>query len=386
MGIAWWQVEMAARRPPAVAGIVRGSTPVVSFGDPLRAEVATLGINPSRREFLSPGGVLLSGSERRLATTASLGVAPGQALTADQARQVVADCNDYFDRNPYEWFGPLETLLGQALGASYHDRSACHLDVIQWATDPVWGKLSDPAGAQLLLAEGRPHLERLLSCSGVRLVLLNGATAVRQVSQAKLAQLDEVGKIPVAGTTYRVLAGEGPGISYLGWTANLQASFGVSNEYKQRLAQMIREQASRLAGTAPGPTKAPAAGVLAETGGSGLLPRGLKVQDGRELADLLLHWYRSSSAQTIGDTGRYGGTAWVTVVLGGHEAVLNAGTRRAAVAAYLDHVRRFGPGLPWRAVASRSGTVSKVVFSDDLAEAAGWYLYLRKPLTQPGPL
>jgi hypothetical protein len=31
---------------------------------------------------------------------ASLGVMPGQPLTADQARQVVADCNDYFDRNP----------------------------------------------------------------------------------------------------------------------------------------------------------------------------------------------------------------------------------------------------------------------------------------------
>ena len=66
--------------------------------------------------------------------------------------------------------------------------------------------------------------------------------------------------------------------------------------------------------------------------------------------------------------------------------MLNADTRRAAVAAYLEHVRRSGPELPWRAVASRGGTVSKVVFSDDLAEAAGWYLYLRKPLTQPGPL
>jgi hypothetical protein len=385
VGIAQWQVEMAARHAPAVAGIVGGSTPVVSFGDPLRAEVATLGINPSRREFFSPGGVLLAGRERRLATAASLGVAPGQGLTADQARQVVADCNDYFDRNPYEWFRPLEALLNQALGASYHDRSACHLDLIQWATDPVWGKLSDPAGAQLLLAEGRPHLERLLSYSGVRLVLLNGATVVRQVSEARLAQLHEVGKVPVAGTTCRVLAGEGRGISYLGWSANLQAGFGISNEFKQQLAHMVGEQAAGLAGTA-GPAQAPATTSGAETGSSGFLPRGLTVNGGQELADLLLHWYHSSSAQTIGDAGGYGGTAWVTVDLGGREAVLNADAKRAAVAAYLEHVRRSGPELPWRAVASRGGTVSKVVFSDDLAEAAGWYLYLRKPLTQPGPL
>lgn len=52
---------MAAHRAPAVAGIVGSSTPVLSFGDPLRAEVATLGINPSRREFFSRDGVLLSG-------------------------------------------------------------------------------------------------------------------------------------------------------------------------------------------------------------------------------------------------------------------------------------------------------------------------------------
>jgi hypothetical protein len=311
---------------------------------------------------------------------------PGQALTADQARQVVADCNDYFGRSPYEWFKPLEALLNQALDVSYHDRTACHLDLIQWATDPVWGKLSDPAGAQLLLAEGRSHLERLLSHSGVRLVLLNGATAVRQVTEAKLAELHEVSKIPVASTTCRVLVGEGRGISYLGWSTNLQAGFGVSNEFKQRLAQTVQELAAGLAATDPGLTQARATASRAEIDSSGLLPRGLKVNGKQELANLLLHWYHSSSEETIGDAKGYGGAAWVTIGLGGHEAVLNADTKRAAVAAYLEHVRQSGPDLPWRAVASTRGIVSKVVFSDDPAQAVGWYLYLRKPLEQPGQL
>jgi hypothetical protein len=386
VGIAQWQIEMAARRAPAVVGIVESSTPVVSFGDPLRAEVATLGINPSRREFFSRDGVLLSGPERRLATADSLGAMPSQSLTAAQASQVVADCNDYFHRNPYEWFKPLEALLNQALDVSYHDRTACHLDLIQWATDPVWGKLSDPAAARLLLAEGSPHLERLLSHSGVRLVLLNGATAVRQVTEASLAQLHEVSKIPVASTTCRVLAGEGRGISYLGWSTNLQAGFGVSNEFKQRLAHTVRELAAGLAATDPGLAQAPATASRVEIDSKGLLPHGLKVNGKQELADLLMHWYRSSSAQTIGDARGYGGTAWVTVGLDGHEAVLNADTKRAAVAAYLEHVRQSGPELPWRATASSRGTVNKVVFSDDPAEAAGWYLYLRKPLEQPQAL
>lgn len=84
MTITQWQIEMAARPAPPVTSIVEHSTPVLSFGDPLRAEVATLGINPSRLEFYSPAGVILTGGERRLATTASLGVAPGQPLTANQ--------------------------------------------------------------------------------------------------------------------------------------------------------------------------------------------------------------------------------------------------------------------------------------------------------------
>ncbi len=115
MTIAQWQSEMAARPVPPLASIVERSTPVLSFGDPLGAEVATLGINPSRQEFYSSVGVLLAGDERRLATTDSLGAAPGQSLTADQARQVVADCNDYFQHNPYSWFKPLEALLKRAV-------------------------------------------------------------------------------------------------------------------------------------------------------------------------------------------------------------------------------------------------------------------------------
>ena len=36
--------------------------------------------------------------------------------------------------------------------------------------------------------------------------------------------------------------------------------------------------------------------------------------------------------------------------------------------------------LPWQVIANNRGTVNKVVITDSLAEAAGWYLYLRKPL------
>lgn len=56
------------------------------------------------------------------------------------------------------------------------------------------------------------------------------------------------------------------------------------------------------------------------------------------------------------------------------------------VAAYLEHVRRLGPDLPLRAIAGNRGTFNKIVVSDNPADAAGCYLYLGKPLEQPGQL
>ena len=60
-------VAMVRRSPPEQSSVAPGSTPVVAFGDPTRAEIATLGINPSAREFVEDGR-LLTGDHRRLAT------------------------------------------------------------------------------------------------------------------------------------------------------------------------------------------------------------------------------------------------------------------------------------------------------------------------------
>src|SRR5712692_1443193 len=110
-------VERASGRPPGDCCIVPGSTPVVSFGHPLRPKVATLGINPSSREFLAGGASLLSGPKRRLATLESLGLASYDEMTPQTARCVIDDCASYFERQPYGWFKPLDTILSGALGS-----------------------------------------------------------------------------------------------------------------------------------------------------------------------------------------------------------------------------------------------------------------------------
>jgi hypothetical protein len=115
---------MVRRTPPDSAGVVLGSTPVVAFGDPARAWVATLGINPSRNEFLDSQGHLLDGSRRRLATLMSLSASRLNDLTDAQVAAVIAESAAYFQRNPYRlWFDPLDELVRAGVGASFYDGS-----------------------------------------------------------------------------------------------------------------------------------------------------------------------------------------------------------------------------------------------------------------------
>ena len=239
-------VDMVRREAP-VAEVVPESTPVVAFGDPFAATVATLGINPSLREFLD-GGQLLDGPSRRLATLRSLRAESLGTLTDTQVLQIVEDCARYFDadRNPYgQWFNPLDNLLRASVGASYYKGSACHLDLVQWATNPTWGNL-DRGTREVLLDEGLAHLRTLLTSGKTSLVLLNGRQVRTHVEAVGLVKLSDCGTMPMSHTTCSLYAGEGDGVRYVGWSTNLQSSFGVSNEFKSCLAAWVSSMAQQL--------------------------------------------------------------------------------------------------------------------------------------------
>src|SRR5688500_17074868 len=110
------------RRPvPIQCSVVPGTTPVVAFGDPGTAEVATLGINPSWAEFCADGALLGEG-KRRLADAVSVGLEDLEDASDDQVRQIVEACAYYFDVRPYwRWFGVLEKVLGASCDAPYLD-------------------------------------------------------------------------------------------------------------------------------------------------------------------------------------------------------------------------------------------------------------------------
>ncbi|MCI0689929.1 MAG: hypothetical protein L0Y54_22230 [Sporichthyaceae bacterium] len=379
-------VAMVRRAAPVGAPVVPGSTPVVGFGDPRRAEVATLGINPSRVEFVGNGS-LLSGSARRLATLESLGADDLMMLSDAQVAEVVADCARYFGpgRNPYRrWFDPLDRLLAAGVGASFYDGSACHLDLVQWATDPVWGEIGDAAVRRALLADGLPHLRAQLQQENIRLVLLNGRTVLDQVRATGLATLTKTGTLPLAASTCSLYTGIGEGVRFLGWSTNLQSSRGVTGAFATELAAWLAGQAGDLETTTPtGPPVPLPDGAEPPLDSGGHLVRGVTVRGKAALAELLARWLAASHAATIGDVQGYGGTPWVRIELGELTAVLNADTKRVAVIDYLDRVRLRGSDLPWRVKANRRGRVNKVTYAGDGQLTPGWFCYLAEPL--PGP-
>ena len=232
-------IERRIRCPvPADSRVIPGTTPVVAFGDVSQARVATLGINPSRVEFLDRQGNELIAFDRRLATHRSLGVSDLGKAPAAAIHQVLADCNGYFQRNPYRrWFDQLEPVL-KACGASYYDETACHLDLVQWATDPAWSNL--PIEVQRrLLRDDAPFLLEQLTNENIEILLLNGQMVVSTTSKEMNTTLDEFG---LAHQDTPLFAGMvWDRIKIVGWSKNLQSSWGVTRKLKKAIAERVGE-------------------------------------------------------------------------------------------------------------------------------------------------
>ncbi len=230
-------IDLRIRRSmPAGCSIVPNSTPVISFGNCLTAKVATLGLNPSRKEFLDDRGQLLFGSERRLATLPSLKVTSLDNATAEAVEVVLKECFDYFHRRPYSaWFNYFAPIL-KCCGVSFEDGTACHLDLVQWATDPTWARLQ-PAVRQELLDADAEFLAQQLQNENIRLLLVNGSGTLRQLLQVFKLDLKQVDTIP-ARVPCRLFEGMlFERIRVIGWSTNLQSSFGVTSTLRMELAK-----------------------------------------------------------------------------------------------------------------------------------------------------
>ena len=374
------EVEARVRRViPEGAGVLPGSLPVVSFGDPGSAMVATVSLNPSSREFLTKAGEWLPDAKRRLASLHSLGVKDPGELDAGQVGQVIAETYEYFRSGRWyrQWFGWLERLLTSSEAGSYLDGSACHLDLVQWATVPAQGQL--PAQAwQRLVEEDREFLRWQLAHANVSVVLLNGASVINGLLAAgvmsDLAE-DRLGYPAKEGTGYlRVFRGASDGVRFLGWNRPLAGA--LPDPARHALAEWI---AAALRPPAGASASWQAARTPASPGPDGFIPPGTAVNSANELEHLLCNWLRVSRQPTIGDIGRFGGSPLIKVTADSQEFVLNRDTKRSAVTGFTEAAARAGGAghLPWHLAPNARGNRNRVSYLPDDSPTPGWYAYTR---------
>lgn len=240
---------MARLREPEAVHSVPGSLPVLSFGDPRGAEVATLGLNPSYREYAERARagaslILLRGVTRRFETLASLRAASRADLTTMQCEMAIATMYSYFQpgRPAYwQWFQHLENVL-RGLGVSYIDGTATHLDFVQEATYPTWAQLATehPDEAADLWSRDVGFLRWQLENYPVRLVLCNGRT----VSDALLNEVRGRVLMSQDGTTFRWWVGRGDingrVLTLGGWNYPLDRPTGLGTTGETRLGGLLR--------------------------------------------------------------------------------------------------------------------------------------------------
>jgi hypothetical protein len=243
--------------------VIPWSCPVPSFGDVSRARVATLGLNPSNREFVDQSGKELVGPSRRFHTLGSLGLAHWSEAKSEHMRLVGESCRTYFLGNPYDtWFRQLDHVLAEA-NVSYYGLigGACHLDLIPYATARKWTDLSSRQRSSLFRVAG-DTLGHLLAESPIRLLVLNGSAVVTHFQNLSGIRLEKQvikdwtlyrrSQPDVLGTAYRGVISHLLGVklrrdvSVFGFNHNIQSSFGVTREVKLSIRRSIGRMADQV--------------------------------------------------------------------------------------------------------------------------------------------
>ena len=236
--------------------VIPWGSPVLSFGDLSCAKVATLGLNPSNREFVDDSGNELDGASRRFHTLSSLSLRRWSDATARHLRLIMDYCRAYFLRNPYDaWFRKLDHIVS-GTKASYYGTSAraCHLDLIPYATACKWTELSNHQRLTLLDLAG-DTLGLLVRESPVRLLVLNGSSVVQQFQAMSGVLLEKQpmyewslprrSSAGVMGFSYMGTAQMLWGIKLkreilvLGFNHNIQSSFGVTTQVMAAIRNWI---------------------------------------------------------------------------------------------------------------------------------------------------
>src|SRR5580700_4684530 len=91
-------LEKLLRLAPLGKCVIQWGSPIPSFGDLSTATIATVGLNPSNREFVDHRGNELEAARRRFHTLRSLGLSCWSQAQAEHLELIAESCRGYFLR------------------------------------------------------------------------------------------------------------------------------------------------------------------------------------------------------------------------------------------------------------------------------------------------
>lgn len=243
--------------------IIEWAAPIPYFGDPSKASIATVGLNPSNREFVSSDGLELMENDRRFHTLNSLSIKNWKNLTETQLGLIHNSCTEYFFRNPYDgWFKPLDLLLKGTNDSFYSSLfHACHLDLIPYATAKKWAFLTSKQ-REILIRISAEFLGEVLKYSPIKILILNGKTVIESFEKATQTvfvketvedwALPRKTGIEIKGFSYQGKISKISGIDIgrdvhiLGYNHNIQSSYGVTSSVRSSIQEWITSKAREI--------------------------------------------------------------------------------------------------------------------------------------------
>ncbi|MBA2633770.1 MAG: hypothetical protein H0U86_12370 [Chloroflexi bacterium] len=238
------ELHARLRRPPSPYS-VPGSLPVLFFGDPATARIATVGLNPSDQEYTDGNGELLTRSRQRFATLDSFGAIHRSDLNDGQCDEAIQWMREYFDpgKPVYRWFGPLQRVV-DGLGASLSDGTAAHLDLVQEATDPTWSALGriDGTEQRRLLEQDLPFLEWQIRTFPMRAVICAGKTVSAHLQHRLDVHIDETGTLALIRWWVGSASVAGRRVGFAGWNIPLQRATGLGAAGERELGMLLRQK------------------------------------------------------------------------------------------------------------------------------------------------
>ena len=209
---------------------------------------------------MDSAGSALTGPQQRFETLYSLGLRSWQEARKRDVDRSLQRCLEYFQGNPFDrWFRPLDRLIS-GMNVSFYEGSACHLDLVPFATEQKWSELSSWQRNRLLEL-GAPTLVRTIEMSDVRVLVLNGASVIREFCKLSCIELmsqemcnwrapNSSAPSPQAARCFVFSAtvdriGQSKlnrNLLILGFNFNLQSSFGVTRRMTDELGRWLSSQ------------------------------------------------------------------------------------------------------------------------------------------------